>query len=603
MLDGPVPVPGFEEFRAEDVERSIPARFESQVARYPERTAVEMDQEIWSYRRLNEAANRIARAVLERPYPKEEPVALLFAPGIGAVVSILGVLKAGRAWVPLLPGDPPERLRTLLAQAGSSIVLTDARHMDTAKTVASKTVEALEIERVSESSAADNLDLPIAPNTTANVIFTSGSTGQPKGVVYTHATVLNNIMVNTNRLYLTHKDRFSQVATYATLAGVSSTFRPLLNGASLLPFDTASRGVAGLATWMIRERITVCQLVPTLFRVMIQSLSDGDIFPAMRIVHLGGEPVYRQDVLDFRKHFPKSCVLLHNLGSTEAPTFRQFFVAHDTRIEEERLPVGYPVPGREVLLIDENGASVGFGQAGEIVVRSRHLAQGYWRQPELTQAAFRSDPSGDGTRRFNTGDLGLMRPAGCLVHLGRKDAQVKVHGYRVELQEIEANLVSIGGVDQAAVVAYADPDALIAYVVLSPAERPSEEMIRQQLEEKLPRHMMPGRVIIVPKLPLTASGKVDRKALSTVFPETAAGSAAPAEETERALCEIWSEVLERPVGTTDDFLQLGGDSVSGAKILIRVERKFGVAVPMAILFDRPTVAAMARWLSASQIRS
>jgi amino acid adenylation domain-containing protein len=559
---------------------------------------LEFGSESWTYRRLNEAANRVARAVLECQLPKGNPVALLFGPGIGALAGILGVLKAGRAWIPIVPQTPRERARLLFSEARSRLLLTDALHIEMATTLVGDVGETMSIEGVIDSGAGDNLDLRITPDTMANIIFTSGSTGRPKGVVHTHGSILNNIMVHTNSLGITYDDRFSQTATYAALAGISSIFRALLNGATLLPFDAASYGVADLASWLIRERVTVCQIVPTLFRLMIQSLDGNGVFSDMRVLHLGGEPVYRQDVLDYRRHFPKTSVLVHNLGSSEAPTIRQFFVHHDTPIAEDRIPVGYSVTDREVILVDEHGTPVGFEEVGEIVVKGRYLAQGYWCQPELTRRMFRPDPSGDGTRRFYTGDLGSMRRDGCLTHLGRKDSQVKIHGYRVELGEIESILMSMPGIDQAAVVGYPEVDggALTAYVVLAPGQHLAEETICKQLQEKLPKAVAPRRVIIQERLPLTQTGKIDRKALLSELPKVHVLGVAPADPIEKQLCLIWSEVLGLQVGTTDNFFDLGGDSLSGGRILHKMAANFGITVPMEVLFERPTVSAMVQWL-------
>jgi acyl-coenzyme A synthetase/AMP-(fatty) acid ligase/acyl carrier protein len=308
--------------------------------------------------------------------------------------------------------------------------------------------------------------------------------------------------------------------------------------------------------------------------------------------------VYRRDVLAFRKHFPKTCWLVHNLGSSEAPTIRQFFVDHDAPIEEERLPVGYPVPDREVTLIDDDGKTVEFEQIGEVIVRSRYLAQGYWRQPELTRQVFQLDPSGNGMRRFRTGDLGSMSRDGCLRLHGRKDSQVKVHGYRVEVAEVEAILLSIDGIGQAAVAfSETDFDGLVAYVVPSEGGRLTEESIRKQLREKLTSYMVPAQVVILPRLPLTATGKLDRMALQATPTRRAPPiSAPPSNSMEQLLCEIWSEVLKRPVGVAESFFDLGGDSLSGSRILARVEAKLGVRMTLKDLLERPTVAAMGRWL-------
>ena len=280
MVTRPIPVAGFEEFPIIEQKGNLPRRFESQAARHPQRIAIEAGQQSWTYRTLNESANRIAREILHTRASSDNPVALFFAPGFNAIVSILGVLKSGRSWVPILPGGPSERARALLMEAGSVLVLTDCDHIEEASTLASPGTEVVAIESVIGSGNGENLGLDITPDTASNIIFTSGSTSRPKGVVHTHTIILNNIMAHTNALYLTCKDRICQAASYTTLAGTSSIFRALLNGATLLPFETARQGPARFAQWLIDKRVTVCQIVPTLFRSMIQSLDgSGKSFP------------------------------------------------------------------------------------------------------------------------------------------------------------------------------------------------------------------------------------------------------------------------------------------------------------------------------------
>ena len=407
------------------------------------------------------------------------PVALFFAPGFDAIAGILGVLKSGRAWFPMLPGGPSERSHALLMEAGSVLVLTDCDHIEEAATLVGHGTEVVAIECIIGSGNGENLGLDITPDTASNIIYTSGSTGRPKGVVHTHTIVLNNIMVHTNTLYLTCEDRICQAASYTTLAGTSSIFRALLNGATLLPFDTAGQGPASFAHWLIEKRVTVCQIVPTLFRSMIQSSDEAVKFPHMRVLHLGGEPVYRSDVLDYRKRFPNTCCLLHNLGSSEATTIRQYFIDHDTPIDEETVPVGYPVPDREVLLVDETGKSVDLEQVGEIVVRSAYLSPGYWHNRELTAAKFKHDPEDQNKRLYYTGDLGLMLPEGCLVHKGRKDDWIKIRGYGVDLNEVEAALRSHKAIRDAVVVDRKDKSGksrLAAYFTSLTDQGPTQHM-------------------------------------------------------------------------------------------------------------------------------
>ncbi|HYJ85873.1 MAG TPA: non-ribosomal peptide synthetase [Pyrinomonadaceae bacterium] len=608
MVTRPIPVAGFEEFPIE-LEGNIPRRFESQAARHPDRIAIEAGQQSWTYRTLNESANRIARAILHTQ-ESSDPVALFFAPGFDAIAGILGVLKSGRAWFPMLPGGPSERSHALLMDAGSVLVLTDCDHIEEAATLVGHGTEVVAIECVIGSGNGENLGLDITPDTASNIIYTSGSTGRPKGVVHTHTIVLNNIMVHTNTLYLTCEDRICQAASYTTLAGTSSIFRALLNGATLLPFDTAGQGPASFAHWLIEKRVTVCQIVPTLFRSMIQSSDEAVKFPHMRVLHLGGEPVYRSDVLDYRKRFPNTCCLLHNLGSSEATTIRQYFIDHDTPIDEETVPVGYPVPDREVLLVDETGKSVDLEQVGEIVVRSAYLSPGYWHNPELTAAKFKHDPEDQNKRLYYTGDLGLMLPEGCLVHKGRKDDWIKIRGYGVDLNEVEAALRSHKAIRDAVVVDRKDKSGksrLAAYFTSLTDQgptAPTAHELRKCLGNVLADYMIPSVFVRMEVLPLTATGKLDRKALpepDQKRPELSALYSRPRNETEQILVQIWEEVLDvSPIGINDDFFDLGGHSLSATQVISQVIKRFQLEIPLQSLFQSPTIAEMAAVITEHQ---
>lgn len=594
MLRYPVSPPGFREFPVGDVDLSIPDRFRSIVERFPERQAVQDGADVWTYRRLDACSNRVARALLTEAPLGTAPVASLTAPGALGIVGLVAALKAGRPWVPLSIADSTQRLREILHRAGIREIMTDQLGEQKAKEAALEGVRVHRIERWIEAGPPGDLCIRIAADLPCLVIFTSGSTGVPKGVVHSHRTILHNTLVHTNSLKIVPEDRFAQVAGLSTLASVSPVFRAILNGGCVLPFDTSSRGAVELGRWMDREKITVCQLVPTLFRLMTESLMAAETFSSMRVVHLGGEAVFRSDVLEFRRRFPKSCVLLHNLGSTEAPTIRQYFLDHHMPLPEERIPVGYEVPGREVLIFGDDGRPVAPGEIGEIVVRSRFLALGYWRDPDRTAELFRSDPAGDGMRRFRTGDLGVLRGDGCLVHLGRRDDQVKVHGYRIELSEIDAALCSLDGVWRGAAVAHCGGvgGGLTGYVVPRSGATLTSDAIRRGLGQILPRYMVPSKIVFLETLPMTSSGKIDRKALRDPEPlpvSTGAGSGG----IEEALLALCGEVLGRPIRPEDNLLELGCDSVQMARIQARIEVSFGVTIPFVRLFDMPYVLTLA----------
>jgi acyl carrier protein len=291
------------------------------------------------------------------------------------------------------------------------------------------------------------------------------------------------------------------------------------------------------------------------------------------------------------------------IGPTETFSIRRHFIDHDWKGEEGKVPVGYPVADKEVLLFDENGREAGPGEVGEIAVRSKYLAVGYWRQPELTRAAFVPDPDGGEARMYFTGDLGVMRPDGCLVHLGRKDFQVKIRGHRVEVGEIEAALARLDAVKAA--IVHPQPDRngeqrLVAYVVPAPGKTALIDELRRELALTLPDFMMPSHFVILEDLPLLPNGKVNRRALpppGAERPELPELYVAPRNATEATLATIWSEALEiDTIGIHDRFLDLGGDSLRASRILGRTIDCLGIELSVTDVLQTETIAQMAEMI-------
>ena len=585
----------FTPFGPEDLSRSVPARFEGQARRHAGRVALAAHGRSLTYAELNRAANRVARALATRADAADRPTALLFGQGAAAIVAMLGVLKAGRFYVFLDPTLPSARLALLLAEAQASAVITDAAGLDLARRL-------MPPHDVLDAGAADgdgqDLGLPIGPDRLFYVMFTSGSTGRPKGVVHDHRNILDTIAKYTLNMHICPEDRVPQIAGGSFNTSVLSIFGTLLNGAALLPFDLKVEGAARLATWLREERITLFHAVPTAYRQLLDAMTDSTPYPALRAVCLGGEAVYRRDVERHRGRFGPDVPLVHGLGSTELSMVRQYFVDGGTPLGESRVPVGYPIEDREVLLLDPEGRPVPAGEAGEIVLRSRYLARGYWRRPDLTREAFTSDPTDPSMRRYRTGDLGVVTPDGCLTHLGRQDFQVKIRGHRVESAEVELALLELPGIREAVVTAgvgRAGEQELIAYVVPA-GEPPTPGALRIQLAARLPDYMLPAAFVALPDLPLTDTGKVDVRALPAPgrgrsLPGPAAAPATPMQE---ALAAIWREVLDLDeVGVHDDFLALGGNSLLATQILARVQRAFGTSLPPSALLGAGTVTEMA----------
>jgi amino acid adenylation domain-containing protein len=590
----------FVEFPKAAIEQTLTSRFEQQVRRDPARLAVRTRKEALTYAELDAAANRVAHAVLAERGVGEEPIALLFEQGAPAIAAILGLWKAGKICVPLDPSWPPVRSATILAEAQAPCILTSRANLALAREVAPDGCRPLEVDPTDVRHSAESPTVPVTPDTLAILFYTSGTTGPPKGVMQTHRTMLQWIRSYTNAICISAQDRHTLLRSHSLGGAAFDIFGSLLNGAAVFSLDVRTEGLDKIAGWLIQHQITLYRSPATLFRHFAGTLTGAEAFPDLRCLFMGGEPVDRRDVELYRRHFSPRCVFVNGLGSTEAGAVVRLVIDHQTPLAGDLVPVGYPHEDVEVLLLDEAGREVGDGEVGEIAVRSAYLSPGYWRRPELTDAAFLPDPAGGSARIYRTGDVGRMSPDGCLVHLGRKDFQVRIRGQRVEVTEIEMALLDLDGIGEAAVVASEDRPGearLVAYFVPSSQSPPTVSALRRELTQRLPSAMVPSQFVLMEALPLTATNKLDRKALpppGNERPELETPFVAPRTPIEESVARIWADVLAvDQVGIHDHFLELGGHSLLATRLLYRVREAFHVDLPLPCLFAAPTVAGLA----------
>jgi amino acid adenylation domain-containing protein len=523
---------------------------------------------------------------------------------VPGIIALFGVLKSGKFYVPLDPSFPDARTTYMLDDCRAELIVTTEAHETIARNLAHGGRDVLTIEAVDFGAATENLHLPIPPDALASLLYTSGSSGQPKGVTENHRNLLHEIGRLTNEFQICREDRITLLNSLSFSGSSRSIYGSLLNGASLFPYDMKKRGPGGLASLLIDEGITIYRSGPTAFRQFVETLSGHEGFPRLRLITTAGEPVLKTDVELYRRHFARDCLFVNGLRSTETGSVRHYFVDKDTEIPGAMVPVGFPIQDMRIVLLDDNGTEIRGDEVGEIAVRSRYLSPGYWNRPELTAAKFLDNPRGGGARTFLTGDLGRLLPDGCLVHLGRKDAQVKVRGQRVEPAEIEEALLALAAVKEAVVVASdAKPGEvqLVAYVVPASDPAPTTSALRRALAKQLPDFMVPSRFVVVAALPVTPTGKLDRKALPSpgrMRPALDTAFRSPASAIEKTLTEIWADVLDLDeVGIHDDFFDLGGDSVRAVELLAAVETRFGRRLTDTILLEAPTVAQLARLVS------
>ncbi len=591
-------------FDKEEIESSIPDRFRRVAALCSERIALKKERTAITYNTLDKDSDRAAHAILSCRGTGRETVALLFNQGIEAVTALLGVLKSGKCYVALDPSYPRTRLSDILEDTQSSLILSDTQHLGLAADLAysRKIINIADLD--SHFSGRNIKDISVSPDSPAVIFYSSGSTGKPKGILRNHRLILYLARSNACSYRICPGDRQAVVGSYLFAGTLSDMFAGLLNGSALCLYNVSEAGTDHLAQWLTDEEITLFHPPVTFFRQFASLTSDLKCFPKLRLIRLGGQGIYKRDLDIFMKHLPDHCVVSHGLSSTETGRNTCLFIHRQIHITDHVVPAGYALEDKEILILDENRRKLGFDEIGEIAVRSRYLSTGYWRNPELTDQKFLPDPEGGDKRIYLTGDLGRMRPDGCLEHLGRKDFQVKIRGYRVEMSSIEAELYDLDAVKEAAVTAHDHPSGdkyLVAYIVPAKQPPPTVTALRSALSEKLPEYMIPSAFVIMEKLPLTTTGKIDRFALPApdrIRPELDTPFAAPRTPAEKMLADIWAEILELDrVGIHDNFFELGGDSILAIRLFARIEKNTGRKIPLAILFRSPTIEQLALKLS------
>lgn len=588
------------EFPRETLDESVVARFEQMVDLHPQRLAVKHGTGELNYLELDRRVNQLAQALLQRRGPHAEPVALLLSQGSGALVAMLAVLKAGKFYVVLDQEQPAARLSATLQDADAKVLICDHVLRSQYPELIRQMNCVIEVEDVSLFSAA-RPGLSLGPQTQAFITYTSGSTAQPKGVLYHHVNVSHQVFLQNNTAHICPEDRIALARPYGSNGAVKDIYCALLNGASVFPLNPRYDGLTRIVEQFRAERITIWYTVASTFRGFCRALAVSDSLPDLRFVLLGGERMRADDIELFQRHFARDAVLMLNYGITEtAGTVCGWLVDHDGLGQESTVPAGFPIDGTIVKILDDAGRVAPTGAAGEIVVTSRHLAQGYWKRSDLTAQAFAVDPSSPDWRVYRTGDLGVLDVGGCLTHLGRKDSFVKIRGHLVDPGDVERALLATALVRDAAVIARPDhrgETSLTAYVVSRVQPAPTVSAMRNELAKTLTDYMLPASFVVLDSLPLTPGGKLDRRALpapNDTRPELDAVYVGPRDPVERQLASIWCEILDiKTVGIHDNFFDLGGHSLMAAELFDRISKVTGRNLPPAILFECPTIEQLA----------
>jgi len=581
----------------------MPQRFEQWAAQTPTAIAVTFNGESLTYGDLNQRANQLAHHLQSCGVGPNVLVGLHLERSLDLIVALLGILKAGGAYVPLDPAYPADRLRFMVEDAQLSVLVTQAALQATAPTATAQVICVDQDWPAIAQHPTTNLNLALDRESLAYIIYTSGSTGKPKGVCLRHRNLSNFLMAMDRAIGLTSTDRLLAVTTISFDIAALELYLPLVNGAQVI---LASRALAAdgpaLAQELQTAGITAMQATPATWQMLLATGWKGGELTLL----CGGEALPR----DLADQLLSRCRTLWNVyGPTETTIWS---TCTQVQAGSEAVPIGRPIANTQTYILDAALQPVPIGVAGELHIGGEGVAQGYWQRPDLTQARFIPNPWGtnQGDRLYKTGDLARYLPNGDIEYLGRLDFQVKLRGFRIELGEIEAAISQHPAIRETVVIVREDipgDKRLVAYGVLAAGAALTLADLRPFVKTTLPDYMVPSALVTLDALPLTPSGKVDRKILPPpeVTGQTAAAIVAPEGEVEQTLAQIWAEVLGGPqVGRHNNFFDLGGHSLLAVQIVVQLQQVFAINLRMPALFEHPTVATLAthietiRWAAA-----
>jgi amino acid adenylation domain-containing protein len=588
---------------------------EAQVERTPNACAIDFKNRRYTYAELNRNANRLAHALIQLGVRPETRVAIVVERSPLLLFAMLAVLKSGAAFVVIDAKSPHERVAGLLDEARPTVLITES---STRGRLAANSWHILIIDKLAtwENYAADNpLQTTVQPGNLAYMSFTSGSTGKPKGVLIEHEALFNHATAMAHHFALTASDRVLQFAAVNFDVAYEEIFPTWLTGAAVIlwPVTVGVAPIRHFVDFVETQGISVLNLPAPYWHEWTTELGAVGIPQCVRLVIAGSDKVSRSKFLRWREHAGARVRLLIAYGVTEATiTSTLFEPPEGFHSAAECMPIGKPIANCSAYVLDGDLQPLAAGETGELFLGGAGVARGYFDLPQMTAERFIANPFSPaaGERLYRTGDRARWLADGNLEFLGRADDQVKIRGYRIEIGEVENTLRQYPVVSSAAVAVHEDggEKKLIAYVVMNQSTaRFDGKQLAQFLRERLPEYMIPAAFVELSKLPLTATGKIDRRRLPAPRPTRANlpnAYVAPRSDLERELVRMWQRTLEIvPIGVTDNFFDLGGHSLQMARIIAAMEKKFALVVPMTTIYHTRTVEELARHIEARQTAS
>ncbi|SFE91411.1 non-ribosomal peptide synthase domain TIGR01720/amino acid adenylation domain-containing protein [Chitinophaga sp. CF118] len=568
--------------------------FEAQAAQTPDATALVYEGKVLTYRELNEQANQLANYLITLGVKTDTLVAVCIERSLEMIIGIIGIMKAGAAYVPIDITYPAHRISYILEDANADVIISSKSTREVIPgTSVARIVVLDEIAQYPITSPA----IVLAPQDLAYVIYTSGSTGTPKGVLIEHRGMLNHLFAKINELKLDATSIIAYTASYTFDISVWQMFAALLCGGRTIVYqEELILQPASFIKQVVADKVSILELVPSYLRALLQE--EVEVIPEhLQYLLVTGEAV-NQPLLEqwfSHKHYG-GIPVVNAYGPTEASDDITHHFMHETP-NGNSVPLGKPIQHMHISIWDKRGQLCAWGIPGEICVSGIGVARGYLNRPELTSEKFVTDPA-TGVRMYRTGDLGRWLPDGTVEYLGRMDDQVKIRGYRIELGEIEKVLQQHEQVIASVVVAKSGN--LVGYIVCE--GEADKEIIRTYLTRKLPEYMMPV-LVILDKLPLTANGKVDRKLLPDPAGELLTNNlyVAPRNETEQVLVEIWEQLLgTEQIGVNDNFFERGGHSLLAIRLLALIRKRLEVELVVKDIFVYPTIATQSTYLQSQR---
>lgn len=581
---------------------TIHSLFEEQAERTPDAAALIFDTQPMTFRELDERANQLANYLQTLGVQAETPVVIFLERSPALVTALLGVLKAGGAYVPLDVKYPAERVSFILQDTRAPIILTEQRLVERLPEHTARVI-CLDTDGARIAQQSSHLPATIStPDSLAYIVYTSGSTGVPKGVMGLHRGTTNRLASMASQYPFAANEVACFKSPFTFVDSLLELFAPLASGVPVVIVPEAvAQDAHAFVNALAKHQVTRLILVPSLLSVLIETQPDlAARLPKLKYWIAGGEAVSAELRDTFYAQLPDA-VLINLYGASEASGDSTI---HDTRDSRAVpfVPIGRPIANTKVYLLDDDMQPVPVGVRGELYVGGVSLARGYLNQPQLTQERFVLSPFGGG-RLYRTGDLASFLPDGTIRYLGRRDQQIKVRGMRVESGEIEAVLRRHPRVTDAAVLLRQDDGReprLVAYILAQHTQGAGDDL-RAFLRSQLPEHMLPRELVFMDEFPRTSSGKTDRLRFpAPPRPSGAHNGKQPSTPMERELSALWENLLQTtPVGVDDDFFELGGHSLLAIRLFADIEKKFGQRIPVASIFQAPTIRALAQQLNQS----